>query len=207
VTKYPFPFVSIHYDCTSDHNLHILIMPSLMSPYYSHRLKGQNDEKKNKFFLTKEMTRKPRKPSRSNKSENEEVLVDASPLLPKKTSIENPDSVGVLSDDKESIDADPEDQTLLSESQDVEDRQVQTQRRLDAAALQAFQDRCAITSNGEGYVDCVGGFAVVNGVTTSQTCVDACDGKCCTGASACGIETDGTVTFGFTGKGEQFGKE
>jgi len=148
------------------------------------------------------------------KFENEKVLFDSSsstpPLLPKKALVEKPESVGVLSDDKESIaSVDHQDQTVLSVPQDVENHQVQTQRRLDAAALQAFQDRCAITSNGEGYVDCVGGF--VSGTTTSQTCADACDGDCCTGASACGISgsilPDGTLNGGFTGKGKQFGKE
>ena len=58
------------------------------------------------------------------------------------------------------------------------------------AALKAFQDRCDDTSDGKGYVDCVGGF--VKGTTT--TCEDACGGKCCTGDQACG---------GFTGKGKQ----
>lgn len=111
--------------------------------------RGQNDEKKNKFFLTKEMTRKPRKPSRSKSDEKEEVLVvvDASPLLLKKTSIDKPESVGVLSNDnKESITSvdDPQDQTVLvsSMSQDVEDtRQAQAQGRrlLDEAT---FLARC-----------------------------------------------------------------
>jgi len=170
-----------------------------MSPYYSHRLKGQNDEKKNKFFLTKEMTRKPRQPSRSKSDEKEEVLVvvDASPLLLKKTSIDKPESVGVLSDDKESITSvdDPQDQTVLvsSMSQDVEDtRQAQAQGRrlLDEAT---FLARCESTSGLTGsnaYVDCIVGF--VSG--TSTTCADACGDDCCTGANACVI---------FTGKGEQ----
>ena len=75
------------------------------------------------------------------------------------------------------------------------------------AALQAFKDRCESTSGllgSNGFVDCVGGFAVVNGVTTSQTCVDACDGKCCFGSDACGIiQSAASINRGFTGKGEQ----
>jgi len=188
-------------------------MPSLMSPYYSHRLKGQNDEKKNKFFLTKEMTRKPRKPSRSKSDEKEEVLVvvDASPLLLKKTSIDKPESVGVLSNDnKESITSvdDPQDQTVLvsSMSQDVEDtRQAQAQGRrlLDEAT---FLARCESTSGLTGsnaYVDCVSG--VVNGTSTS--CADACIvngvSKCCTGYLSCDPYIyNGQTSGGFTGKGE-----
>lgn len=86
----------------------------------------------------------------------------------------------------------------------------QHDRRLDAR-LQAFNDRCAITSTGKGYVDCDSGFVVgVGGVTTSQTCVDACGNDasgngddCCTGLLACGrIEADGTIIDGFTGKGK-----
>lgn len=55
-------------------------------------------------------------PSGTKKSENEELLVDSTPsLLPQKTLIEKPKSVGVLSIDKESITSvDPRDQTVLS---------------------------------------------------------------------------------------------
>ena len=153
------------------------------------------------------MTRKPHQPSRSNKSENEEVLVDSTPsllLLPKKTLTEKPKSVGVLSNDKESFTSvDPQDQIVeeevlsVSRPQDVEKRQAQAQgRRLDAADLQTFKDRCESTSGLTGsnaYVDCVGGK--VNG-NPSRSCVDACDGKCCSdgGPFACD---------GFNGKGEQ----
>jgi len=103
------------------------------------------------------------------------------------------------------------------EGQDFEDRQVQAQgRRLvdiatfearcDASVTAAFPE--AGLSGSDAYVDCVGGFAVVNGVTTSQTCVDACDGKCCFGSDACGIiQSAASINGGFTGKGEQFGKE
>ena len=151
---------------------------------------------------------KPDEPSRSK-----EVLVDTLSLLPKKTSIEKPESVGILSNDKESITSvDTQDQTMLSVSQDVEDPQVQSQgRRLDVAALQAFKDKCVASveaafpgaglSGSDAYVDCDGGFAVVDGVTTSETCAAACGnnaigygGDCCTGRDACSS---------FTGKGEQ----
>ena len=101
------------------------------------------------------------------------------------------------------------------DGQDFEDRQVQAQgRRL--VDIATFEARCdasvaaafpgAGLSGSNAYVDCVGGF--VSGTTTSQTCADACDGKCCTGDSACGfIQSDGSISGGFTGKGEQFGKE
>ena len=102
---------------------------------------------------------------------------------------------------------------MLSVPQDVEDHQVQTQpRRLDPGMdMDAFEDRCVASaesaypgtslSGSDAYVDCVGGF--VSGTTTDETCADACDGKCCTGNSACGfIESDGTISFGFTGKGK-----
>ena len=167
--------------------------------YYIAPIKGKDDEQE--FFLTKEMTRqKPNKPSMS-KSENEEVLVDSTPsILPKKTLIEKPESVGVLSHDKEGI-ADPQDEIVLSVyRQDVEDRQVQSQgRRLDAAALQAFKNRCDATnldglSGSDAYVDCVSGY--VNG-DSSTSCATACivngESKCCTGPDACAY---------FTGKGK-----
>ena len=93
---------------------------------------------------------------------------------------------------------------------------VVSSRKLDA--VQDFMDRCDATSNGKGYVDCNGGYAVVNGVTTNQTCAEACGntrvsntnfgggiwsgGDCCTGEDACGrISIDGTIQGGFTGKG------
>jgi len=185
-------------------------------------MKGQVDypNQKNKFFLTKEdvkgstrgrYTRKPRQPSRSKSDEKEEVLVNASPLLlPKKTSIDKPESVGVLSNDnKESITSvdDPQDQTVLSElSQplDVEDRQAHLAqgRRLESDALQGFQARCdAITTSGEtgsdAYVDCVDGFVrdINTDLPTSQTCAAACDGECC-------IANSQPACSGFTGKGE-----
>ena len=121
--------------------------------------------------------------------------------------------VGILSNDVESNTVDPQDQTVLSElSQplDVEDRQAQSQgRRL---VVSTFEARCESTSglSGSGaYVDCVGGFAVVGGVTsTTITCAAACGGLCCTGSSPCGyIQSDGSIFRGFTGKGKQFGKE
>ena len=135
-----------------------------------------------------------------SKVENEEVLVGSTPpllLLPKKTLDEKPESIGVLSNDKESITSvDPQDQTVLSElSQplDVEDRQAQSQgRRL---VVSTFEARCESTSGLSGsaaYVDCVGGL--VSGTTTGQTCADACGGDCCTGDNAC---------VAFTGKGKQ----
>jgi len=175
-------------------------------------IKGKDDEQE--FFLTKEMTRQePQKPSMS-KSENEEVLVDSTPsILPKKTLIEKPESVGVLSHDKEVIvDVDPQDQEVVvlsvSQPQDVEDRQAQAQgRRLDA--LQEFKDRCYKTSGLSGsdaYVDCWRGF--VRGDYDGQTCADACGGKCCTGEGACGyFNSDGTIKrqpaiTWFIGKGE-----
>ena len=67
--------------------------------------------------------------------ENEEVLADSTPsLLPRKTSIDKPESIGVLSNDRESVTIDPQDQdvVVLSVSQDAIDRQAQSQgRRLD----------------------------------------------------------------------------
>ena len=146
------------------------------------------------------------------KFENEEVLVDSSTpsLLPKKALVEKPESVGVLSDDKESITSvDDQDQTVLSElsqPQDVEDRQVQAQRRrLDTGMdMATFEARCDASaeaafpgdglSGSDAYVDCVGGF--VSGTTTSQTCADACDGKCCNEDGGC------CTCIGFTGKGK-----
>ena len=148
------------------------------------------------------------KPSRSESEfENEEVLVDTLSLLPKKALVEKSESVGILSHEKKSTFVDPHDQTVevLSAPQDFEYRQAQAQeRRLDAAALQAFEDRCDDTNipgltGTDAYVNCVGGF--VSGTTTSQTCADACGndacgegGDCCTGDFACDS---------FTGKGEQ----
>ena len=166
-------------------------------------IKGRDDKQENKFFLRHvkgstrgRYTRKPRKPRRSNKFE--EVHADASSLLSKKTSIDKSESIGILSNDRESTTSvDPQDQTVLSAPQDVEDRQAQSQgRRLDAAALQAFKDRCDATnipglSGSDAYVDCDGGF--VSG-DTSTSCKDACAGQCCTGTDACA---------GFTGKGKQ----
>ena len=114
--------------------------------------------------------------------------------------------VGILSNDVESNTVDPQDETVLSElSQplDVEDRQAQSQgRRLESGMdMDAFEARCAISSNGQGYVDCVGGL--VSG-DTSTTCVTACGGLCCTGSNACGrFAASGYVEGGFTGKGEQ----
>ena len=160
--------------------------------------------------MTKEMTRQePQKPNMS-KSENEEVLVDSTPsILPKKTLIEKPESVGVLSHDKKSIaSVDPHDQEVVvlsvPQRQDATDRQVQSQgRRLDA--LQEFKDRCYKTSGLSGsdaYVDCDRGF--VRGDYGGQTCADACIvngvSKCCTGYLSC---DQYIYTKGFTGKGEQ----
>ena len=77
-------------------------------------------------------------------------------------------------------------------------------------AFQAFQARCDATSAGEGFVDCDRGF--VRGDYGGQTCSEACGndpsgngGLCCTsGFDACGkLESDGTITSGFTGKGKQ----
>lgn len=107
--------------------------------------------------------------------------------------IDKPESIGVLSNDKEgTVDVDPQDEIVLSVSQDVIDRQAQSQgRRLDAAALQAFKDRCESTSGLMGsnaYVDCVDGS--VNGASIS--CATACGVYCCIGDDACNK---------FTGKG------
>ena len=117
-------------------------------------------------------------------------------LLPKKTSIENFESIGVLSTDKEGIAfVDPQDKNeiVLSVSQDDEDSQAQAPRgrRLDATT---FEARCTITSGGEGFVDCVNGFVRDTGYT--ETCISACNDLCCrtsAGANACS---------GFTGKGK-----
>ena len=146
----------------------------------------------------------------------------------KTSGIDKPESIGVLSNDKKSIAVDPQDEIVLSVSQDDIDRQSQSQeRRLDAlapsespssssapttTALQAFIARCDLTSDGEGYVDCVDGFVK----DTTTTCATACGntfyqdggfwsgGKCCTGISSCGrIQSDGTISSGFTGKGKQ----
>jgi len=131
------------------------------------------------------------------------------------TRIEKSENIGILSNDKEGIVAfvDPQDQTVevlsVSQPQDAEDRHQAQGRRLDAAALQAFKDRCYETSDLSGsdaYVDCVSGF--VSGDYGGQTCADACGGKCCTGGGACGFiyyGSDGTnfIGYGFTGKGEQ----
>ena len=70
------------------------------------RAEGQDDIRS--FVLNQEEAKGIRgqythKPSRSKSAENEEVLADASPLLPKKALVEKPGSVGVLSDDKASI--------------------------------------------------------------------------------------------------------
>ena len=78
---------------------------------------------------------------------------------------------------------------------------VQAQRRrLDAAALQAFLDRCEYTSGLSGsdaYVDCEEGTVYGD---SSTSCADACivngESKCCTGNDAC---------RGFTGKGKSRG--
>ena len=159
-------------------------------------MKGQDDKHKNKFILTKEMIREPHNKPSSSKSEKEEVPVDT--LL-----IEKPEIIGVLSNDVESNTVYPEDEIVLSVSQpqDVEDRQAQSQgRRLDAAALrlQAFKDRCYETSglSSNAYVDCVKGLAVVSGVYTGQSCEEACGRttrKCCSVLRSCD---------GFTGKGK-----
>ena len=71
--------------------------------------------------------------------------------------------------------------------------------RCDASAEAAFPGVGLLGS--DSYVDCVGGL--VKGTTTSQTCADACGGKCCIGSSACGFIFSGTVLDGFTGKGKQ----
>jgi len=144
-------------------------------------------------------------------------------IPPKKTSIENPESIGVLSNDKEEGIAfvDHQDQTMVSvpQVQAVEDRQVQAQgRRLvdiatfearcDASVAAAFPE--AGLSGSDAYVDCVGGFVrdTTTGLATTQSCADACGTKCCTGDSACGIiQSAASINGGFTGKGEQFGKE
>ena len=161
------------------------------------------------------------KSSRSKSAGNEEVLIDSTPpLLPKKVLVKKPESVGVLSNDKESnTPVDPQDQTVeeevlsVSRPQDVEKRQAQAQgRRLDAAALQTFKDRCDATnipglSGSDAFVNCNDGQEVdFDDNPTGQTCADACDGLCCTGNNACGfINSDGTIAdgTGFTGKGKQ----
>jgi len=113
------------------------------------------------------------------------------------TRIEKSENIGILSNDKEGIAfVDPQDEIVLSVSQpqDVKDRQAQSQgRRLDAAALQAFKDRCYETSglSSNAYVDCDNGD--VNG-DSFTTCAEGCGGKCCSGRGACS---------GFTGKGKQ----
>jgi len=161
----------------------------------------QDNDEKNKFFLKKEdikedsrgrYTWKPRMPRESKSAAKEE------------THIEKSDSVGILSNDKESTTSvvlQNEIVLSVSQPQDVEDRQAQAQgRRLDAAALQAFKDRCYETSGKTGsyaYVDCVKGLAVVSGVYTGLSCEEACGGR--GGASCCSYI--GSCT-GFTGKGK-----
>ena len=117
---------------------------------------------------------------------------NTSSLLPKakKTliEIEKPESIGVLSNDKESITSVyPPDQTVSSVSQAVEDRQSRAQGRrlLDDTT---FAAKCT-----QGYVDCVRGS--VNG-NPSITCATACGGKCCTRELEYACD-------GFTGKGKQ----
>jgi len=114
------------------------------------------------------------------------------------TDIDKAEMIGHLSE--ESINGiNPQDKTVPG---DVEPGQIlfsqhnqqisQGRRKLDA--LQDFKDRCAITSGGKGYVDCNGGYAVVNGVTTDKTCAEACGGDCCIEYDAC---------EDFTGNGKQ----
>jgi len=57
-----------------------------------------------------------------------------------------------------------------------------------------FQERCDATSDGEGYVDCVDGFVK----DTTTTCATACGNT-----DQGGVNTDGTISSGFTGKGKQ----
>ena len=123
-----------------------------------------------------------------------------------------------------------QEEIVLSVSQDVADRQVQSQgRRLvvstpsqvpstvpsqssapSTVALQAFKDKCVasvLSENGIDYSSNPENSYVdcdggyVRG--TSQTCFDACNGDCCTGTAACG-RYYGTILSGtgFTGKGE-----
>ena len=112
------------------------------------------------------------------------------------------DSSTATADGDKLLQPDHRDEIVMSVPQDVEERhQVQAQRRrLDAAALQAFKDRCYETSDLSGsdaYVDCDNGY--VNG-DSSTTCDDACivngESKCCTGNYACKY---------FTGKGKSKG--
>lgn len=78
-----------------------------------------------------------------------------------------------------------------------------------------FETRCvasALSENGidyssnpsDSFVDCNDGFVKdTNGITTDQTCSDACGDKCCTGTFACGrISSATSIVGGFTGKGE-----
>jgi len=139
------------------------------------------------------------------KFENEKVLFDTT-LLPKKTLIEKPESVGVLSNDKESTTSvHPRDQTLsvLSMSQDIEvypQAQVAQGRKLASGLdMATFESRCDDTSpaglsGSNAYVDCFDGS--VNG-DPSTSCADACIAngviECCGGDDACD---------GFTGKGK-----
>lgn len=62
----------------------------------------------------------------------------------------------------------------------------------------------------QGYVNCAGGFVVVDGTTTDQSCAAACGDNCCTGGGACGVilyEPGGNIVEridgGFTGKGKR----
>ena len=134
--------------------------------------------------------------------------------------IDKPESIGVLSNDMESVNVDPQDEIVLSV--DVEqDQPAQSQgRRLNALTLEDFKDTCIAsilsisggtrnyTMNPEGsFINCRGGKVNGNGAL----CSTACNGKCCAGSDACGdaflddsddgggtIEVDG----GFTGKGK-----
>ena len=129
------------------------------------------------------------------------ILMDnTSPLLPEdETSIEKSESIGILSNNKESITHDQNVEVLSVPQEDVEDLQAQAQgRRLDTSA---FLSRCETTSGRNGtdaYVDCVDGY--VRG--TTQFCATACNGDCCTGDGACGYIQAGYLYNGFTGKGK-----
>jgi len=151
---------------------------------------------------------------------NPVAMDNTSLLLPKNGyDIDKAERIGYLSEESiNSVDPLLEDVEAQVQAPQYNKQASQGSRKLDA--LQDFIDRCALTSGGKGYVECNGGYAVVDGVTTDQLCADACDGYCCTGEDyypynykifangACGLfikdwqYPEGIVLDGFTGRGK-----